>query len=263
MGPYLALLKIRIAVLFSYRAALFASTYTQLFWAMVYLMILKGFYAGASSEEPLSLSQAITFIWLGQSLIPLLPWSVDREIESQIRSGHVAYELIRPLHLYLLWFIHSLAMKILPTLIRGIPVIWVASFFGFLQPPVSFASFIGFLASVVSGTLVATALTTCIVVSLFWTLAGDGIKRLLPSMAVLFSGSIVPLPLFPDWLQPVLNLQPFRCMLDIPCRLYTGIIPASEIPFYLAFQLIWALVLIALGRYFLYRAMRKFVIQGG
>ncbi len=262
MGPYFALLRVRLALLFTYRAAAFAGLFTQVFWALVYVMILKAFYGSASHAEPLSLKQAVAFVWIGQSLVPLLPWTIDREVEAQIRSGHVAYELIRPLHLYRLWFVHCFGLKLFPALIRGTPVICIGIVFGGLEPA-SLLAFCGFLASVFLGLFVASAMATCIVVSLFWTLTGDGIRRIVPSVAVLLSGLIVPLPLFPDWMQPILDLQPFRCLFDIPCRLYTGVIPIEQLGFYLLFQLIWALLLIWLGKSTLARAMKLFVIQGG
>ena len=35
-------------------------------------------------------------------------------------------------------------------------------------------------------------------------------------MIIVLSGALVPLPLFPDWLQPALALQPFAGLVDIP-----------------------------------------------
>ena len=44
---------------------------------------------------------------------------------------------------------------------------------------------------------------------------------------ILFAGLIVPLPLFPDWLQPFLYWQPFRGMADVPFHVYSGHIPVD------------------------------------
>ena len=102
-----------------------------------------------------------------------------------------------------------------------------------------------------------------VVTTLFWTMSGEGIQRILPHLSLLLSGLIVPLPLFPEWMQPLLNVQPLRGIVDIPCRIYTGIIAMSDVPFYLGFQLAWSLVAIVIGRVLMGRALKRIEIQGG
>ena len=73
----------------------------------------------------------------------------------------------------------------------------------------------------------------------------------------------VPLPLFPDWAQPFLSILPFRALVDVPFRLYTGDIPAGEAFLPVALSLAWAVLLVALGRRLLSRGTRALVVQGG
>lgn len=263
MKGYLAIFKGRLAALFQYRAAALAGLGTQIFWGIIKVMILTAFFAQSTSAQPISLSQAITFIWLGQALLQLLPWNIDKEIELQVKSGNVAYELIRPLDLYWLWFFRSCAMRVLPTLLRSIPLIILAGLFFDLSRPVSLPAGIAFGCSIVMSTLLSTAITTLVVVSIFWTLSGEGLLRLLPHTVMLLSGMVVPLPLFPNWMQPFLSIQPFRGIIDIPARLYTGVIPSDDAPYYLAFQLLWAVTFLVAGRWLMQKALRQIVIQGG
>ena len=262
MNAVLAILKIRMKALFQYRAAAIAGIGTQLFWGLIQVMIFRAFYTNASSE-PISLSQTITFIWLGQALIQLLPWNIDKEVEAQVKSGNVAYELVRPFYLYGLWFARCFAMRLVPTALRCLPIFILAGWFFGLSAPISWEAGTLFGFSILIALVLSTALTTLVIISLFWTISGEGIQRLLPHFTVLLSGMIVPLPLFPNWMQPFLSIQPFRAVMDIPCRLYTGIIPASEGAYYLTFQLAWALFFIFFGKWLLQKAVRQFVIQGG
>ena len=263
MSAYIAILKCRLATLFQYRAAALAGLCTQIFWGIIRMMIFIAFYKGASSKEPLSLEQALTFIWLGQALLQLIPWNIDKEIEEQIHNGNVVYELIRPLDLYWLWYSRAMAMRLFPTLLRCIPLFILAGLFFQLSAPVSGPALLAFIVSLGFAVLLSSAITTLVVISLFWTISGEGIQRLLPHAAMLLSGLIVPLPLFPDWMQPLLSIQPFRCIIDIPSRLYTGIIPAHEAIYYLVLQLLWTLIIIYYGKKLMKRALRKLVIQGG
>lgn len=263
MTPYLALLRVRLAALFQYRMIAFAGFFTQVFWGILKMMIVTAFYRESTMAQPITVEQAVTFIWLGQALLQLLPWSIDKELEAQVKSGQIAYELIRPIELYGLFFCRSFAIRSIPTVMRGIPLFLFAGLFFFLPPPVSLGAGIVFVLSLFCSVLLSSAITTLVVISLFWTLSGEGIVRLLPHTAVVLSGLVVPLPLFPDWMQPFLSFQPFRGVIDIPCRLYTGIIPLSESLFYLGFQLMWFFLLALLGKYLMQRAVKQFVVQGG
>lgn len=263
MKPYLAILKVRFAVLFQYRAVAFAGICTQIFWGMIMGMVLQAFFRESAASQPISLAQGLTFIWLGQALLQILPWNFDKEIEAQVRSGDVAYELIRPLELYRLWYTRVLAMRTVPVLIRSAPLFIVALIFFDLSWPVSWQAFAGFVASVILAAFLSAALTTVVIVSLFWTISGEGIVRMTPHLVMLMSGMVVPLPLFPESMQLFLNMQPCRGFIDIPARIYTGIIPGGEIWHYLGFQLLWILFFILLGRILMYRAIKKVVIQGG
>lgn len=263
MNAYLAILKARLSILFQYRAAAMAGLSTQIFWGIIKTMIFSAFYAQAVTPQPISLAQAITFIWLSQGLLQLLPWNIDKELEAQVKNGNVSYELVRPLDLYWLWYARAIAMRTVPTLMRCIPVFIIAVLFFGLSSPVSWSAALAFGTSLVFAALLSAAITTLIIISLFWTISGEGIQRLSPHIALLLSGSVVPLPLFPDWMQPFLNLQPLRGVLDIPSRLYTGVIPDQEAFYYLAFQLIWTLIIIGAGKWMMSRALKQFVAQGG
>jgi ABC-2 type transport system permease protein len=84
-----------------------------------------------------------------------------------------------------------------------------------------------------------------------------------PAITVVLSGMIVPLPLFPDGLQPLLLLQPFRGLVDVPFRIYSGNMPLSLACVEVMGQLLWVIALVSLGRFLLSRGTRKLVVQGG
>lgn len=263
MKAYLALFKASVSTLLQYRAAAFAAFCAQVFWGILNVMILTAFYQSAPQNSPITLIQAITFIWIGQSLLRLIPWNIDKEVESMIKNGNVSYELVRPVDLYWLWFSRAAAMRLAPTILRAIPMFICALLFLGLPLPASFNAGIAFLVSVCASMFLSAAITTLVALTLFWTISGEGIVRLLPNVAAILSGLTVPLPFFPDWLKPFINWQPFRGIIDIPSRLYSGVIEVEDAPFYILFQIAWAAILIILGRKVIKQALKKLVVQGG
>ena len=96
LAPYRALLSARFRTMLQYRAAAVAGAGTQFFWGFIRIMILMAFYRSSSASPPMDLEDVISYIWLGQAFLALLPWTHDRDLEGLIRDGGVAYELLRP-----------------------------------------------------------------------------------------------------------------------------------------------------------------------
>ena len=268
---YLAVISARYRTLLQYRAAAFAGLVTQIFWGGIRIMVLMAFYVLGEGEQPMSLAQVITYVWLGQALLGMFPWSVDSEIAEMIRSGAVSYEFVRPLDLYNFWFCRTIALRTATTTLRSIPMLIFAMLIlpllgleeWALQLPPDLSATFGFTASLFLALMLACATTMLMHVVLVWTLSGDGINRILPSFALVLSGNILPLPLYPDWLQPFLEIQPFQGLIDVPFRIYCGDIIHQTILTELAQQLCWVLVFIFFGRWALSRITKNLLVQGG
>ena len=271
LPAYRAVVATRFKTLLQYRAAALAGFGTQLFWGLIKVMIFMAFYETVSTSQPMSFTQVVAYIWLGQGLLALLPWNVDAEIAQQIRSGDVAYELLRPLDLYGFWFARTLAFRAAPTILRLTPMLifayWVLPLLGreewALIPPADVLTTLAFVLAVVGMLFLSTAFTMVMHISLMWTISGEGVNRIMPGIVPIFAGLIVPLPLFPDWLQPMLYWQPFRGMADAPFRIYSGHIPINEAWLEIVMQWAWFAVIVAFGYWLLSRARRNLVVQGG
>lgn len=270
MRGYVAIIAARFRALLQYRAAALAGLFTQVFFGLVRIMILRAFYAAATAPAPISLPRVITYVWLGQATLLLIPWRTDEDVAEQIRTGNVVYELTRPLDLYGVWFARSLAWRTAPVFLRMLPMFVVAMVIvpliapGWeLAMPPSAAALVMWAACFIGAVLVSAALSALINVTLMWTLTGDGVPMLLATCATMFGGLVIPLPLFPAWAKPVLYALPFAGMLDLPSRVFSGDIAVSSAPWVLAHQLAWTFVLVAFGRWLLSRGVRRLVVQGG
>ncbi|HEU4611922.1 MAG TPA: ABC-2 family transporter protein [Kofleriaceae bacterium] len=270
MRGYAAIVSARFRSLLQYRAAALGGLFTQTFFGLVRIMILRAFYAASSVVAPMSLQAVTGYVWLGQATLLLIPWREDQDVAEQIRTGNVVYELTRPLDLYGLWFARSLAWRTAPVLLRMLPMFVVAMVIvpaiapGWeLAPPPSIAAFAMWIACFAGAVLISSALTALINVTLMWTVTGEGVPMLIATCATMFGGLVIPLPLFPDWIQPVLYALPFAGMLDLPSRVFTGDIAPADATWVLAHQLVWTLALVALGRWLLSRGVRRLVVQGG
>jgi ABC-2 type transport system permease protein len=270
LTPYVAVVRARFGVLLQYRAAAIAGFVTQCWWGGIKVMVLTAFFA-ASAGAPMTLPQAIDYVWLGQALFTMLPWSGDPDVARMVRTGDVAYERLRPLDTYAFWYSRAVARRTANPALRALPMLLTAGVLlrvvGWsayaLRAPAGVAAALLFVASIALVIALSAAVSALIDALTVATLSDRGVTVLVSPLVIVLSGSLVPLPLFPDWLQPILRNQPFAGLMDTPFRIYTGNLAGGGAVFALARQAIWVVVLVLLGRVVMARVMSRLQTQGG
>ncbi len=269
--PYRAAFAARLTQMLQYRSAAIAGFATQCWWGGIKVMILAAFFGASTAATPMSLEHAITYTWVAQALLALLPWVVDPEIAQSVRSGAVAYDRLRPVDAYALWFARSAGWTIARVLPRAalmftaaalvLPLVGLAHW-GW-QPPIDVPAALLFALSIGLALLLSTALLMLVHIAVLATLNERGIQALTTPLVIVFSGNLLPLALFPDALQTALRWQPFAGLLDIPLRLYFGQLQGADAAGALALQGAWIVVFVLLGRALMARTWRTLDVQGG
>lgn len=272
--PYRALFSSRFQQMFQYRGAAVAGFVTQCWWGGLKVMILAAFYSGATTaaaNAPITLAQAITYTWVGQALLVLLPWFADPDVATAVRTGAVSYDRLRPIDFYSLWFTRAsgwIAARVVPRALLMLafaavllPLIGLHDWSW--QPPANLAATLLFAISLALALLLSSAMVMLLNIAAAASLNAQGVNALAAAPTILLSGNLLPLSLFPDWVQTALLLQPFAGLLDIPLRIYFGVLDGAAALGGLAVQAFWITALVALGRWWLGRVLRSLEMQGG
>ena len=267
MRKYLSFFRIRFIAGLQYRAAAWAGVATQFAWGGLNILMFRAFYESAENVFPMPFSSLSSYIWLQQAFLALfMAWFFDNEIFDSIVSGNIAYELCRPCDIYGMWFTKNLAIRISRAVLRCMPIL----VFAFILPhpyniglPSDFLSFALFVLSMVLGLLVIVAFSMLIYISAFYTISPMGIRILATSVIEFFAGALIPIPFFPEKLQPIIYARPFASMQNTPFLIYTGYLSGAEAIKSIALQLFWLVVLYAFGRVIIKHALKKVVVQGG
>ena len=239
---YFSFFRMRFLALLQYRAAAAAGAMTNWAFGMMRVMVMCAFYASANRGQPLSLEQSITYIWLGQMLLGILPWNLDKDISNSVITGQVAYELTRPIDIYSMWFMRTLAYRmLLPTA----------------------ASLGAFAIALAGAVILSVSITSLAHAYVLLIQRVDGLTRMTNALSELLSGMIIPLALMPDFMAFFLRWQPFAGVIDLPAQLYCGSMAPGQVWSVLAMQLIWAAVFIAAGKALTNYGLRRTVLAGG
>ncbi|QAA31371.1 ABC transporter permease [Clostridium manihotivorum] len=267
MRPYISFLKIRFINGLQYRSAAYAGIVTQFAWGFMYIMLYQAFYKSGSSKVPMDFKELSSYIWLQQGFLALfMTWFLENDIFDLISSGNVAYELIRPLDLYNIWFTRNCATRLAKAVLRCFPILIIALFLP--EPyrfhgPYSMESAIFFFISMTLAFILVVAYCMLIYIFTMYTISPMGIRMVLVMLADFLAGGLVPLPLLPDYFTKYINLLPFAFMQNTPFRIYSGNLPATDCLKSILLQLVWLGLLVILGKVIISRALKHVVVQGG
>lgn len=267
MKCYLSYFKLRFITNLQYRVAALAGIATQIFFGFVYIMVYLAFYESGTANLPMALPQLVTYLWLNQALLSLINlFHKENELFNLVKTGNLAYELVRPKNLYFMWYFKIIGQRLAMVTLRIIPFL----LFLILLPepykislPASFPHFVMFILTLLAGTLLMTSLITLYPIISMYTLNEKGVVGIIIAISDILSGLVVPIPFFPKFLQVVSKFLPFQYISDLPFRIYVGNVSLDQGLYGLIIQIIWIIIIIALGYTLMHKSLKRVVVQGG
>ena len=271
--PYTAAFATRFLLMLQYRAAAFAGFMTQCWWGGIKVMVFAAFYgsSAAAANAPISLSQVVTYTWLAQAFLALVPWGCDPDVALSARTGAVGYDRLRPVDTYWLWFARAggwMTSRAVPRaalmfLLAGVTLPLLGLGEWSWAPPESLAQAALFVVSMALVVALSSAMVMLLNVAVVAIVNDRGVNVLFSPFVIVLSGNLIPLAIFPDWMHAWLFVQPFAGLVDIPFRIYSGNLDGPVAWAGIGLQAFWTLLLIVAGRAWMVRVMGRLSMQGG
>ena len=260
---YLAVARMSFQKQLAYRAANLAGVATNGFFGALRAFVMLALFDNRPQVAGWSAYEAITYVAMTQSLIMVVSMWGNNEHSQSIVSGEVVSDLSKPVDYYTFWLARFVGRSVYGVVYRGaltFGLIWL--FFRFYIPldPVRW---LAFGLTLLLATLVSFSIHFLVSSVVFWTLDVRGLNNMLGLVAMLFSGFLVPLAFFPDWLVPIARALPWASMIQIPIETYLGKLTGLAYWQAVGFQASWFLVLMLFGRLVVRLMLRRLVVQGG
>lgn len=250
----------------TYRVATIAGVFTNTVFGVIIAYSFVALWAQRPHLGGYDESQALTFVWVAQALIMpvgLFSGGIVDELTERVRSGAVAIDLHRPVPLLWWRLAEDLGRAAYHFLSRGLAPVLIGSLLFELTWPHAVLTYAAFLAAVALAVGVGFGLRYLLGLLAFWVIDIRGFVVMLTITQVFFSGMVLPIVVFPGWLQTVAEALPFRCLVQIPADILLGDGTAGAVVPLLAVQLAWVGALLLAGHVLTAAAVRKVVVQGG
>ncbi len=247
----------------TYRAAAIAGLITNFGFGWLRVSVLLALYDDRPVVEGITQTGLYAYVALTQAVITYLAIFGWYDLMNSVHTGEVGSDLLKPMGYFQFWLAQDAGRALVALLLRGVVIMLLFSLVFPMTYPATFAEWLALGTAVILSWLVSFSYRFLISLAAFWTPNARGIGRFAYISAMFFSGFLMPLRLYPDWLQAVAQWTPFPHMLNTVVEIYLGILQGPALWQALLMQLVWAVGLAVLGQILLRTAVRRLVILGG
>jgi ABC-2 type transport system permease protein len=246
----------------AYPWATAAGVFTNTIFGFIQAYILLAVFRHRPQVGNYDAADAVTYVWLAQALIMTVYAFGWTELALRVRDGSIATDLSRPLDPQRYWLAFDLGRAPFHLIFRGILPFAIGAIVFRLHYPAPL-DLVAFFLSIALAVVVSFGFRFLYNSAAFWLTDIRGVVTLSLTVSLFFSGMVLPLVFFPDWLRAIAHALPFASIVQTPIDIWLGKHHGGALLGILALQLFWAVVLLGLGRLTLRLGARKLVIQGG
>jgi len=247
----------------SYRAATLAGLVTNFFFGLLRVAIFIALYGEQQVVSGITLQGAITYTALSQAVIGYLSMFSWFDLMRSVYSGEVATDLLKPMNYFTFWMAKDLGRAFVNLALRGLLFMLMFELVFDLTHPEGLNQWIGLALVILLSWVISFAWRFLVNLSAFWTPNAVGILRFFFVTSWFFSGFLMPLRYFPEWVIRIAKLTPFPYTVNTVVEVYIGILQGPDLFNAVLTQLLWAFALILISQLVLRAAVRRLVILGG
>jgi ABC-2 type transport system permease protein len=232
------------------------------FIMFIYLMLWKNIYAqNGATIAGLSLNAMVWYLVITE-LVTLSRTDIHVQVNEDVKSGNIAYLLNKPYNYVLYcfsYFVGEIGIKLLTNGIIGLAIgfIYAGTLenFNLLHLP-----FI--LLSIIAGCCINFFIYITLALTSFWFEENTAFFWIYSKLIFTLGGMLMPIELFPGWLQKVSKFLPFAYVTYVPARLTVDF---SFSVFYKQFsiQLLYLVIFFSLAMLLYKKGAKKLNVNGG
>ena len=220
------------------------------------------FIINGNQIQGMSFEQISTYYILVVSLNPIISWGVNEDIGRAIREGEILRELLNPISYFTYYFGIRIG-ELGESGLVGILTFGICAVLFSILLPQSLFNLLFFIIIVFLSVITVYFFEIILGMTAFYTDSVWGIEILKRSILNIFSGMIAPVSLFPEWLQKISNILPFKDFVYTPINIYFGNLSNLEIIGVILKLCVWIIIFYIIAKIIFKRAIKNITINGG
>jgi len=241
--------------------------YTGLANAFLYIFIFTSVWRTVANESPNSLG-----VWTGDSLVnyailsTLIKVSYGRNeyfLINKIKSGDIAYDILKPYSIPLMYISDSLGVSVFQIFARAIPLLIFSIFFFGVVPEISIITLLQFIPVYLFSFIIFLSFGFLISSLAFFFTEVFSFMIFYGALVTLLSGAVIPISMFPETYLKMISWTPFPYLYYYPTSILIGV-PLNMQYEELILRYLLQITIVSSIAYYLYSSgIRKMEFAGG
>jgi ABC-2 type transport system permease protein len=265
-APYIASMRLAFLKLLAYRFRYFTGIVTYLLFVSVHYFIWKAVYNNGDTSlviNGFTFYEMVTYISVGWIARSLYFSDIDEEIAELVRTGQVSIYLLRPVQFHFIMLSEAFGGLLFRLTLFTLPISAVLVQVYPVALPASLMHGVFFLIATAISFFVFAEINFLLGLVCFASKSIEGIMRAKYFFIQLFSGLLLPIAFFPEWIRVYIEFLPFKLIAATPLEIYLGKRSGYELYWTLLEMLSWGLALFVLSETLWKYAFKRLSIQGG
>jgi ABC-2 type transport system permease protein len=244
MKKYFAIYLISLKETINYRMELFLWSVIDAMPLIAMMALWLSAFGSRTEINGYTKSGIITYFLAGFIVQDITGSYFEENILEKIRNGSIVTSLIKPYSVKLKWIVAELGWRNMTLIFTVLPVIIISTIFLKGNISISFSQTILLLPIIlIISYLLETFYSLMIAAMGFVFEEANSLSHLKWMLGWLFSGSMLPFEMMPDWLAKIANFLPFKFRYYIPVQIIRGELTLSETILQLIFQFVWLIII--------------------
>ncbi|MYK39689.1 MAG: hypothetical protein F4049_05660 [Gemmatimonadetes bacterium] len=275
IGAYRVFVHMAVREAMAFRAQFLGSLYLSGLFLLLSYYLWSAVYGEQEELAGIHIEDMMTYLVVSALVQGAVIGGTLTTLGENYVSGSIGTELIRPLSFPLVCFARTMGSVTLYLILRGLPVFLLGAILLTIQWPAPTAT-IAFLISLAQALVVYFLLEFTLAQLTLFTETHSAAAQLWGLIVSFATGSLIPLPFFPDTLRAILFALPFQSMFYTPINIFLGgtlevgpiteTLMAAGLPSILAAllcQTIWIVLLVPVAAGVWRFSSQRLVVQGG
>ena len=247
-----------------YRAELMVWRAIDAIPILAMLTLWVSVYSHGNQMGQYSLRDILTYYILGNLIQAIVVVHFEEEGVRWVNDGSIARFFLKPFTFFHHAVIGSISWRAMSMILAVIPIVSLLMivFREVIVIP-HIWTLIAVLLAIVLGYGIDVMVSLLIVAAAFYFEQARALAHLKWMLAGVFGGSMLPLSLFPPWMESLGRFLPFQYQFAIPVEMYLGMMTGPQAAVALVKGTVWILVLAFIVAHCWQTGVKKFSAAGG
>jgi ABC-2 type transport system permease protein len=267
MKVFAMAVSMNIRVFFHYRKGFLISVIIHPIILLVDILLFQSIYAhnGLATLQSYHLTEMVWY-FAGISFIYIFIWNnTDNRLSERILSGELSTDLIRPMSVFKVELTNAIGLRMSGFIFEFIPDLIVFSLI-FFPHFMTVSSLLRFIVFGILAFLIYFMLAFLIGMTAFVTKNNRSLTRIKVLVISFLGGGSVPLEFYPNWLNKIVDVLPFKYIFYIPIQMLLNRETVQGMAFFVqtvCIQLAWILLFYVLCKLTWKIMIKKYCAVGG